>query len=173
MRRHLFVLLLVLLATSAIAATPTSTPTPTPSPSPVATTVVPMGLTTNQHTMLQNTFLSRANAALCARYNLPSSCTTANVITAGCVPKACQTLTKQDSTFTPCTIYSLDATGEAAYSADRLCLDHITQFLLSMQSDYVTACLAFNTGTTTFKNQVCTDLGQANGCAAYPASCGQ
>jgi hypothetical protein len=130
-----------------------------------------MGLTTNQHTMIQTSFLPRANSALCVRYNLPTNCTTAQVLAAGCVPKTCQTLTKQDTTVVSCTIYTLDAAGEAVYSADRLCLDHISFFQQLMASDYQTSCLAFNTGTTAFKNTVCSDLGLPNGCAAYPADC--
>lgn len=165
------VILLLCVVGSVSAATPTATPTPTASPTPVATTVVAMGMTTAQHSMVQSIFVAAANTAKCQRYNLPSSCVTADLISAGCVPKTLQTATKQDPTFVSCTIYSIDATGEAAYEADQLGALLIGKFLDSVLTEYQSSCLLFNTGTTAFKNQICSDLGKGNGCAAYPASC--
>jgi hypothetical protein len=148
MRKLLLVLLVILAAVALEAGTLTGAQT----------------TLTAQDTYIQQTLVPIANAAKCARYGLGPSCTSANLVSAGCVVIAFSTLTRENLTFNACTIYTLDGTGANGLAAEKMAQAFADMVASELNNDVEGNCTAFKALTLAQRNQVCTDLGRPNGC---------
>lgn len=122
-----------------------------------------VNFTAAQDTQLQTKMIPLVNTAKCAGRGLASNCTSANLVTAGCVAVAFPTVG-----YNTCTIYTLDVAGETAFLQDELnarLMDRFTQLNVVNTISFSTACKAL---TLTQQNTLCTDAGLASGCNPCP-----
>ena len=66
--------------------------------------------TAAQSTQIQNRLIPKYNAEHCAQFALPSTCTSSDLTTAGCVARTVRTLVLDS-----CTIFTSNAAGEQAF----------------------------------------------------------
>ena len=146
MKRILFALLLALaLADSALAASFTIT------------------YTAAQDTTIQTRIIPGVNTTKCASFGLPPTCTSAQLVTRGCVAVAFPA-----KNYLACTIYTADAAGEGVFLQDesnRIIVDRFLQLGLTDFNVFRTSCLV---ATAAQKAQACTDVGAPATCNPCP-----
>lgn len=153
MKVTLYVLALLLVANLASAATMTG----------AVTTLAA------QDTFIQTVVIPSVNTARCAQFRLPSSCTSAQLVTNGCIAVAFNTLSKATvGTFQSCTIYTQDATGENNLAADELSIKIQDRIFQELSNDVTASCAAFKAATQANRDSICTTLGRPAGCRICP-----
>lgn len=106
--------------------------------------------TTAQDTVIQTRIIPFVNTGKCAGFGLPASCTSAQLVTRGCVVVAFPA-----KNVNACTIYTLDAAGEQALLQDdsnRIVVDRFLQLGNSDNSVFLTGC---STWTAAQKQAAC------------------
>jgi hypothetical protein len=123
--------------------------------------------TTAQSTAIQTRLIPRYNADHCARFGLGPTCTTAELVTAGCTNVVRRTVTIES-----CTIFAQNATGEQAFLQEVANQELVTVFnkLIATQgSAYSTAqCNIFNALSPAAKQADCTAHGLPTDCDPCP-----
>lgn len=132
------------------------------------TASVSISFTAGQNTYTQNTLIPQANNKRCAEYGLSQGCTSAQVVTAGCVAEPFSAVTKTNLVFRSCTIYTQDAAGEALYHADQLYEFLVKKVSDDLAADVAASCAAFKALSGANQNAICTSLGRPNGCRICP-----
>lgn len=120
-----------------------------------------------QDTVIQTQLIPLVNSQKCLRFGLPTNCTSANLVTAGCVTAA---LTK--TAFEACTIYTTDVSGETALNQDELSYHYLDKFkVLNAQNaiSFQQACKLDAVSTAT--NAQCAAVSLSNGCARGDVDC--
>lgn len=119
-----------------------------------------------QDTQIQTKAIPYYNAKHCRSRGLAASCTSAQLVTAGCVVKVSRSFTVDS-----CTIFTADATGEAALAQELAnnSFASLAEQVIALQ-DSVAFCNAFKAMTTVQQNVVCTSMvpSQGNGCSVCP-----
>lgn len=158
MKLRLFLLLLILgVAGTVTAQTPTATNTPTPTPTPNGQQVTVNITTSAQDAYFRANLITLANAELCGRFNLPGSCTGAQMVAAGCTVVAFSTITKGNvMTVDPsnCTPYTADSAGESALFADMAARRIVAAVRQDKVNDVSTFCTTWKAMTQGQKNTV-------------------
>jgi hypothetical protein len=108
--------------------------------------------TAGQDTYIQQTLIPAWNTAKCARFGLASSCTTANLASAGCTSQAFTSVTKSNLVYLDCTIYTLDATGENNFAADLLATILVDIVRQNLNADIAARCTAWKLMTRAQKD---------------------
>lgn len=125
-----------------------------------------LSYTAAQSTAIQNQLIPRYNAEHCGRFSLPNGCTTSDLTTAGCNPA---NFTVKTVVYDSCTIFTSDATGEAAFLKEvaNQGLVAVNNKLISIDvSNYNSAaCTAFKAANQAGKDALCTGFGLSAGCA--------
>lgn len=129
---------------------------------------ITVSFTTGQNNYTQNTLIPQANTRRCAEYGLAPSCTTANVVSAGCVAEPFSAVTKSNLVFRSCTIYTQNAAGEAAYQADNLYAFLVQMVARDLAQEVQAACTNFKALSTANQNTICASLSLPNGCRICP-----
>lgn len=119
--------------------------------------------TTAQDTQIQTRLIPLYNKAHCAKFGLGASCTSAQLVTAGCVAVVFKTVTIDS-----CTIFTQDATGEGLFLQEIANQQLADIFSQLVSSDNVDFCTSWKTLTTTQQNTQCTTQGLPNGCSPCP-----
>lgn len=122
--------------------------------------------TAGQSTAIQNMLIPRYNADHCQRVGLPSGCSSAELVSAGCsVAGATIKTIPQDS----CTIFTSDATGEALFLKEVANIGLVTVYnrlIANDVSQYNAAeCQRFKALSQANQNTECTLRGLSNGCS--------
>lgn len=113
---------------------------------------------TAQSNTIQNRLIPDYNAKHCLQFNLAPNCTTANLVSAGCVvrsfgPPAVAIIL--DS----CVIFAQNATGEDAYLQEILHQKLVDSFNQRTSSDEAVRDAAYSNANQTQKDAVCTAMG--------------
>lgn len=119
--------------------------------------------TAAQDTVIQTRVIPAANTAKCATFRLGPSCTSANLVTNGCV-----TAVFPSKNLRACVIYTLDATGEGLFLQDESNRALVERFILlnNIGADiFIAACRG---RTAAQQDQICVDAGLASGCNPCP-----
>lgn len=119
--------------------------------------------TAGQDTYIQTKLIPFLNAQSCAKYKQAPGCSSANLVTGGCVAQALST-----AGYRACTIYTLDAAGETALNQDELNYRYVQRFF-ELNSFNVSAFkAACSAGNQTLQDAVCTAAGLSAGCNPCP-----
>lgn len=119
--------------------------------------------TTAQSTTIQTTLIPSFNRAHCARFNLPGTCTTAQLVSAGCVNIVFKTVTTES-----CTIFTQDTTGEQAFLQERIDAELVNNFTQQVSEDITLTCAAWKAASQANKDTTCTTVGRPAGCNFCP-----
>jgi hypothetical protein len=119
--------------------------------------------TAAQDTQIQTKLIPLVNTANCAKRGLGPLCTSANLVTKGCVAVAFPA-----KNMNVCTIYTADAAGEAIYLKDTLDAALVTQLAKLNAANTVTFQAACRARTPAQQDAVCVANGQAAGCNPCP-----
>ncbi len=123
--------------------------------------------TAGQDTVIQTQLIPLINSQKCLRFGLATNCTSANLVTAGCITAA---LTK--TAFEACTIYTTDVSGETALNQDELSYHYLDKFkALNAQNaiSFQQACRLDAVSTAT--NAQCAAVSLSNGCVRGDVDC--
>jgi hypothetical protein len=115
-----------------------------------------------QDTVIQS-FLPLLNSEKCLRFGLPTNCSSANLVTKGCVAAS---LTRNN--FEACTIYTIDSTGEGLMLQDEVSyrlLETSKRLNLVNQTSFLQTCKA---GNQALQDSICTAAGLSAGCNPCP-----
>lgn len=115
--------------------------------------------TSPQSTSIQNRLIPRYNTAHCARFSLGASCTSANLVTAGCVAVVVKTLTVES-----CTIFTSNAAGEAAFAQETGDQKFADIFFQTESQERVIFDAALEAANQTQKDNICAILSLPSGC---------
>jgi hypothetical protein len=117
-----------------------------------------------QDTYVQTVLVPLANTAKCARFGLAANCTSANLVSAGCVAVAFSTIARDSLIYRDCTIFTQDSAGANALASEVLALRLVDIVTQELANDIDDSCVKFKALSLAQRNQVCTDLGKANLC---------
>lgn len=106
--------------------------------------------TAGQSTAVQTTLIPKYNRASCAKFNLPATCTSAQLVSAGCTVKTVKTVIVDS-----CTIFTLDAAGEQAFHQETHNQKLADIFFQSSSIDSTDFCTTFKAMTVGQQNAVC------------------
>ncbi len=119
--------------------------------------------TAGQDTTIQTRIIPAVNTQNCARFGLPPSCTSAQLVTRGCVAVAFPA-----KNYNTCTIYTADATGEGIFLQDDANRQIVFRFVSLFNTDADSFLVACRGRTLAQQNQICVDAGLASGCNPCP-----
>lgn len=123
-----------------------------------------LSYTAGQSTAIQNQLIPKYNAEHCTRFGLALSCSTAELVSAGCTVQTFKTIV-QDS----CVVFTSDVTGEAAFLKEVANIGLVTvnnRLIASDIQNYQAAeCSRFKALSVANQNSECTLRGLATGCA--------
>ena len=123
-----------------------------------------LSYTAGQSTAIQTQLIPKYNAEHCTRFGQAVSCSTAELVSAGCTVQTFKTIV-QDS----CVIFTQDVTGEAAFLKEVANIGLITvnnRLIASDVANYQAAeCSRFKSLSVANQNTECTLRGLATGCA--------
>lgn len=114
--------------------------------------------TAAQSTAIQNRLIPNYNANHCAQFGLGSSCTSANLVTAGCVVKTFGPVAVA-ITIDSCTIFTSNAAGEQSFHQERLNQSLVDSFNQRTSTDESARNTAYAGANQTSKDAVCVALG--------------
>lgn len=129
---------------------------------------ITVSFTAGQNTYTRNTLIPQKNTRRCVEYNLAPGCSTAQVVSAGCVAEPFSAVTKTNLVFRSCTIYTADAAGEAAYQSDNLYEFLVAMVAKDLAQEVQTACTNFKALSGANQNTICASLSLPNGCRICP-----
>jgi hypothetical protein len=115
--------------------------------------------TTGQDTAIQTVVIPIYNRKHCADFGLPAACTSAQLVTRGCVAKVVQTLTVDS-----CTIFTSNLAGQDLYlleAANRAIINDYDKRAQFGAADFHAGFAAAN---QTNKDAACVAAGQPAGC---------
>lgn len=120
--------------------------------------------TAGQSTAIQSQLIPRYNTDHCTRFGLAPSCSSAELVSAGCTTQTVRTIV-----FDSCTVFTQDAAGEAAFLKEvaNIGLVTVNNKLISNENAAYTAaeCSRFKSLSQANQNTECTLRGLANGCS--------
>lgn len=119
--------------------------------------------TAGQDTTIQTRLIPLVNTANCARFGQVPGCSSANLVTGGCVAVAFPS-----KSMNTCTIYTTNAAGEATFLQDELNQRLVDRFTGLNAGDAVSFFTACQGRTLAQQNQICVDAGLASGCNPCP-----
>jgi hypothetical protein len=115
--------------------------------------------TTAQSNVIQGTLIPTHNRTHCTSFGLPGTCTSAQLVTAGCTVKTFKTVTIES-----CVIFTSDAAGEAAFLQEFVDQKLVDGFNQQLAEDVNLSCAAFKAASTANQNSACTAVGRPTGC---------
>jgi hypothetical protein len=120
--------------------------------------------TAGQSTAIQTQLIPRYNADHCQRFGLPPSCTSSDLVTAGCTVQTIKSIVLDS-----CAIFTQDVTGEAAILKEVANAGLIATFNRLITNDnasYNSAeCSRFKALSVANQNSECSLRGLPSGCA--------
>jgi len=122
-----------------------------------------VNFTAGQDTTIQTRLIPLVNTANCTRYGRAPGCTSANLVTGGCVAVAFPS-----KNLNTCTIYTADAAGETVFLQDELnqrLVDRFAGLNAGDTTGWQSACRA---GTPTQQQNACTAVGLPATCNPCP-----
>lgn len=127
---------------------------------------VSISFTNGQNNYVQTTLIPQENTRKCTQFGLVygSNCTTSAMGTSGCVSAPFSSVTKQNLVYRDCTIYTQDATGEAAYDSDQLYQRLVSQVSNDLAADIAATCAATKALSQAARDIECGHVGRPNGC---------
>jgi hypothetical protein len=144
-------------------------------PSVILAVAHSVNYTAGQDTLIQSRLVPAYNRAHCAKFGRPAGCSSANLVSSGCVtvslcsaiglpPASAACTTLSGLNVESCVIYTTDTTGEDALLQELLSQDFARVYLDSKNQSRTDFINAFAAGTGTQQNNSCTAIGLASGC---------
>ncbi len=134
-----------------------------------------VNFTAEQDTLIQTRLVPAYNRMHCAQYNRSAGCTSANLVSSGCVVRslctalglppagaACTTLAGLN--VESCVIYTANAAGEDLLLQELLSQDFARIYLESRNHARADFAAAFAAASGANQNSACTAIGLASGC---------
>jgi len=121
--------------------------------------------TADQSQRTRDKYIPRYNKAHCEQFRLPKTCTSADLVAAGCVVKVYKSnKTGLAYVIDSCTIFTTNGAGEEAYLQETKNQELAATNEGQASSDSDDFCVAFKAKTNSEQNAICASLSLPNGC---------